>query len=107
MERKASQDFGAFANRTNANRNGTLMINSALGNLQNFPDLDAITKSKSGQNEIMAIMKMVAANACKIGFARAIDAGISPHDFQCLLHSNDELGKSTKDDMLTFRSLFH
>jgi len=70
MERKINEDFGAYANRANANRNDSLVIDSALGNLQNFPDLDTIIKSKSKQDEIMALMKIVAVNSYKIGLAR-------------------------------------
>jgi len=109
MEGKANQDFGAFANKANANRNGTLVINSALGNLQNFPNLDVITKSKNKQNDILAIMKMIAVNAYKIGFARAINQDLTDDGFQSLLYGRDfqEVGKVIQDDLLTINHLFH
>ena len=72
MEGKINQDFGAFANKADANRNGTLVINSALRNLQNVPDLDTITKTKKKQKEIMDLMKAVAVNSYKIGRAYLI-----------------------------------
>jgi hypothetical protein len=109
MEGKVNQDFGAFADKANVNRNDTLMINSAFGNLQNFPDLDAITKSRNKQNDIMAIMKMVAVNAYKIGFARAINHDLTDDGFQSLLYDRDfqEVGKVIQDDLLTINHLFH
>jgi len=109
MERKINEDFGAYANRANANRNDSLVIDSALGNLQNFPDLDTIIKSKSKQDEIMALMKIVAVNSYKIGLARAINQDLTEDGFQSLLYDSmyKEVGKTIQDDLLTIGHLFH
>ena len=109
MERKIKEDFGAYANKANANRNDALIIDSALGNLQNFLDLDGITKSKRKQKEIMEIMKIVAVNSYKIGLARATNQDLTEDGFQSLLYDRDfqEVGKVIQDDLLTIGHLFH
>ena len=109
MERKINEDFGAYANRANSNRNDSLVIDSALGNLQNIPDLDTVTKSKTKQKEIMELMRAVAVNSYKIGFARAINRDLTEDGFQSLLYDSmfKEVGKIVQDDLLTIGHLFH